>query len=199
MTKPLLLFDFDGTIADSFPQFVLAFNHELERRGMKPVINTEPYRALSTKEILRSFRVRWYQFPFIVRRVRAFMIERLHDAKPHKGMVATLKALHKKYRIGVATTNDAKAVRSYLDAHNIPCDLLVGNIGLFGKGRALKRLAKREGPIVGYVGDEVRDMKAAQKARVRTIAVSWGYNTPATLKALSPDVFVTNAKELLQL
>ncbi len=199
MSKPLVIFDFDGTIADTFPQFFLTINHELEKLGRTRITNPAPYRAMNTREVIAKLQVPWYALPFIIRRARVVLRAALPSARVHTGMAQALRALHKTHTIGVVTSNDAVTVRSYLEKHAIPFDHFIGNVGLFGKARALKRMAACAEHVVGYVGDETRDIEAAHKAGMRAIAVSWGYNTPAILKKFKPDVFVTNAKQLQKL
>lgn len=199
MTKPLIIFDFDGTIADTFPQFVLTLNHELERLGRDRIKDPEPYRAMNSRQVIRTFKIPWYVFPFMVRRARAVLRAALPSAPVHRGMTQALRALHKTHTIGIVTSNDARAVRAYLDKHSIPYDTLVGNVSLFGKARALKRVVKNATRVVGYVGDETRDIEAAHKAGICAIAVGWGYNTPAVLKQHQPTIFITNPKELQKL
>ena len=50
-----------------------------------------------------------------------------------------------------------------------------------------------------YVGDEVRDIKAAKKARVRVIAVTWGLNSRKILEKEHPDYLVDRPQELLKI
>jgi phosphoglycolate phosphatase-like HAD superfamily hydrolase len=40
---------------------------------------------------------------------------------------------------------------------------------------------------VFYIGDETRDIEAAKKAGIKSIAVTWGYNTKAILDNSNPD------------
>jgi phosphoglycolate phosphatase len=50
-----------------------------------------------------------------------------------------------------------------------------------------------------YVGDEIRDIKAAKKAEVPMAAVTWGFNSPESLHAQSPEHVITSPHELLHL
>jgi phosphoglycolate phosphatase len=48
-----------------------------------------------------------------------------------------------------------------------------------------------------YVGDEDRDIIAAKKAKIKNIAVSWGYNSKNKLRQLNPDFLVNSPKEMV--
>jgi CRISPR-associated protein Cas8b1/Cst1 subtype I-B len=50
-----------------------------------------------------------------------------------------------------------------------------------------------------YVGDETRDIEAAKKAGIQSIAVSWGYLSREILEKYKPDYIIDNPKELLDI
>jgi len=52
---------------------------------------------------------------------------------------------------------------------------------------------------VFYVGDETRDVEAARKAGVKTIAVTWGFNGEDILKKQKPDYLARRPEELIAL
>ena len=49
---------------------------------------------------------------------------------------------------------------------------------------------------VYFVGDEVRDIEAGKKTRIKTIAVSWGYNTKDALARERPDYLIDSPLDL---
>ena len=51
---------------------------------------------------------------------------------------------------------------------------------------------------VVYVGDEVRDIKAAKRAGMKIIAASWGYNEREALEKYKPDLIVDRPVELIE-
>ncbi|HLB58081.1 MAG TPA: HAD hydrolase-like protein, partial [Gammaproteobacteria bacterium] len=48
-----------------------------------------------------------------------------------------------------------------------------------------------------YIGDETRDIQAAKKNHIYSIAVTWGFNNKKVLAAEKPDFLIDNPKELL--
>jgi phosphoglycolate phosphatase len=50
-----------------------------------------------------------------------------------------------------------------------------------------------------YVGDEVRDVEAARGAGMRSLAVSWGFNSESVLRASHPDSLAFEPSELSSL
>ena len=76
---------------------------------------------------------------------------------------------------------------------------VVGYPRLFGKGKALRRIVRAEHvdrADVLYVGDEVRDIEAARKARVASAAVTWGLHAEAILRDNHPDHVVDLPSQL---
>ena len=55
--------------------------------------------------------------------------------------------------------------------------------------------------IVGrlIVGDELRDVKASQKAGIPIAAVTWGFNSRASLAASEPDYLFDTPSDFLRL
>jgi phosphoglycolate phosphatase-like HAD superfamily hydrolase len=190
-----ILFDFDGTIADTFPQFVKAVNHQLEKLGREPITEPRRYQHLGLREAVREFRVPLWRLPLFVKGARALLMEWTAGARVHKGMKGALRALRKKYEVIIVTSNSAAVVEAYCVKHAIKVDGIVGDLGIFGKARALRKLQKTK-TIVGYVGDEVRDLRACRKVGMKMIAVTWGYNSRAAFKTHKPDALITSAKQL---
>ena len=50
-----------------------------------------------------------------------------------------------------------------------------------------------------YVGDEVRDIKAAKKAGVKVASVTWGYNLESVLSSFHPDYIINRPEDLIKL
>jgi phosphoglycolate phosphatase len=50
-----------------------------------------------------------------------------------------------------------------------------------------------------YVGDEMRDVAAAKKAKVAVAAVSWGFHAEALLRGMGPDAVLAEPGELVGL
>jgi phosphoglycolate phosphatase-like HAD superfamily hydrolase len=118
-------------------------------------------------------------------------------------MKETIETLHKKgYFLGIVTSNTEKNVLRFLEINHITSfDFIHDEKNIFGKGRTIKsvikkyRLNKNEAV---YVGDEVRDIEAAEKSGIRSISVSWGFNTKKLLQRHSASTIVNTPQELLQ-
>ena len=117
-------------------------------------------------------------------------------------MKDTLTALKAQgYRLGIVTSNTRSTVDSFLNTQQLDSlfDFVHAGRGLLGKARILRRLVKQyrlQPAEVLYIGDETRDVEAAQQVAIATIAVSWGFNSRVVLEQQNPDVIIDDPREL---
>lgn len=202
----LLLFDFDGTVADTLEISHGILNDLAAEFGFKPLPREqlETARAMSTRQFIRHLGVSNWRVPRIAKRGLELLYERIESVNPIEGMPEVLAELHGRgHRIGILTSNSESNVAAFLSRHNLPYFHFVRTSSkLFGKGRQMKRILKAEKitPTEAlYVGDETRDIEAAKETGLRMAAVTWGYNSKEALEALSPDHLLHSPSQLLLL
>jgi phosphoglycolate phosphatase len=202
----LIIFDFDGTLADSFAWFVQTLNQLAPRWGFRPIQNhqlAEALRHLSAAEILRSLGVAGWKIPWIARDLRARMRRDIQLIRPFDGVLPMLRRLaQSECQLGIASSNVFENVRHVLGSECIrDFAALECGIALGGKHRRLSRLCRRLGVAPDralYIGDELRDIEAARRAGVAAAAVAWGYNHEAALIAQQPDLFFRTVAEIAE-
>lgn len=201
----VILFDFDGTIADSFAP-VLKIANQLAIEYGYPVVQPEEIehlQNLGSREIVRRSGVSLIQLPFLLMRLRRELNREIHHLQPFPDMKAALVALKKQgYMLGIATSNSRENVLAFLEAQSFTnlIDMIGTGLTLFGKDRVIQRTLKRhklDPAIVIYVGDETRDIEAARKICIKIIAVSWGYSSSQVLAAQQPDRLIHHPNELI--
>jgi phosphoglycolate phosphatase len=197
-----VIFDFDGTIADSFEIFVLSLETILKRP--KPLSSQEinDSRKLSLREIIKRLEVKKWQFPLLVLKGKREISKHMDQVEVFKGMPEALEELSNAgYEIYILSTNTDNNIDNFLKKYQIKkyVKRVYADIGLRGKAKSLRKLRKREGLTNTdciYVGDETRDIEAAQKADVKCVAVSWGYSAPEALETYKPDALVNRPADL---
>jgi len=193
MPYKLIVWDFDGTVVDSGPLMLAVFNRLAPELRYRPVDDPEAARSLSTREFLRRHGISLWRLPRLIRRFHAAAAEEAENIKLFPGLSDSLASLRAAgFRLGILSSNKEETIRRCLRANGAEGQFafVVGYPRLFGKGKALRRIvrAERLGPEeVLYIGDEVRDIEAARKARVASAAVIWGLNSEALLRACAPD------------
>jgi phosphoglycolate phosphatase len=103
-------------------------------------------------------------------------------------------------QIGVVTSNSAENVRRVLGAENASLVRYVeGGASIFGKQPLMRRVLRASRVPASRaisIGDEIRDLHASRAAGIDFGAVGWGFATPDTLRALSPDLFFDRVDEI---
>ncbi len=101
------------------------------------------------------------------------------------------------------SSNSNQNIQTFLDQHELTCfSEIVSDIGLFGKVKAIRKLIKDnhwQNKNVFYIGDEIRDIKAAKKAKISSIAVTWGYNAEQALITHQPDHVISSSNTLIEI
>jgi phosphoglycolate phosphatase len=193
MPFKLVVFDFDGTLADSLGGMVRIFNQLAPELGHRPVEDVAAARAMTTRQFLKHHGIPFWRLPRLVRRYRALAAADADTTRLFPGLPEAVAALRANgSRLGVLSSNSEENIRRSLRANGIEefFAFVVGYPKLFGKGRALKRILRAERAErsdVLYVGDEVRDVEAARKAGVTSAAVTWGVHAESLLRANRPD------------
>jgi phosphoglycolate phosphatase len=197
-----IIFDFDGTIADSF-KVAIEVTHDLTHREqlVKPE-EVERLRHMRMLDVARELKVPKWQWPFLLIRGRSHMTKRLGEVQTFPGTPAMLQALHDdRYQLFIMSSNSERNVRRFLGQHGMALffQKVYGNVGLLGKAPALKKIL-RENDIQPteaiYVGDEPRDIEASKHAGMPCVAVAWGYNAPELLAEHAPMVVVRKVSQL---
>jgi phosphoglycolate phosphatase len=201
----LVVWDFDGTLADSLPTAVRIFNRLAPEMGFKPLEDVNAARGLSMRQFLRQQGISLWRLPRLVRKYHAAAAEEADKLKLAAGLAETLTAIAGSgVRLGVLSSNREDNIRRCLRANGAEGHFafVVGYPRLFGKAKALKRILRAElmtRADVLYVGDELRDVEAAKKAGVRVAAVTWGFHTVELLRTGAPDFVVSDPCELVGL
>jgi phosphoglycolate phosphatase len=203
--KKTIIFDFDGTIADSFEVIKNILLNLSSEFGYKKLSENEiaQLRKKPPLEIIKITGVSFYKIPFLILRVKKEMHKHIPGISPVYGIKESLLDLKsKKYILGIVTTNSERNVRSFLQKNGLDFfDFIQSANNIFGKTQVLNHVLKNRKinkDDVVYVGDEIRDIEAAKKAGIKIVAVSWGFNTKDGLKKFHPDVVIDTPDFLLR-
>ncbi len=199
----VLLFDFDGTIADSFDTMQDVFYEITGKERIKDAARIARLRQLPLRKTIKELQIRSWQVPGLLVRGRAQLTKHIDDIEVFPGMAHTIRELHADgYQLYVMSSNSVQNVQQFLAHHNLDTFFtrIYGNIGLFHKASAIRKVLRssRFTPQeCAYIGDEARDIDGATKAGVFMISVSWGYNDEQLLREHHPDAMVKIPKEII--
>lgn len=205
MTDKIILFDFDGTIADTYQAIADITNELSSEFGYKPVDREELLllKNLSSREIVKKTEISLFKIPFLVKRVRKELTKEIGELKPIEGIDRVLFKLKAHgYRLGIVTSNDRENVEIFLAKNNLDSlfNFIYSSTSIFGKHRTIDRIVRQKKlnrDEIVYVGDETRDIRAARKSRIGIVAVSWGFNSGDILAEHKPDFLVDRPQQLI--
>lgn len=205
-SRPVVIFDFDGTIADSLQLVIQQYNRIAPGYRAKRVDVAElpRLRAAKANAVLKEHNIQFWKLPFMVSHMRFAMRHQVDGLQPFAGMVEALRGIAAAgIRCSVLSTNSSANITRFVRRHDVQVfDHIAGGASMFGKARALRKLIAAQGlrpDQVIYVGDEARDIDAAHQAHIRALAVSWGYADRATLSAHRPWALADRPEQLLEL
>jgi phosphoglycolate phosphatase len=206
MAIKVIIFDFDGTIADSRDAFVNIVNRLAPTFGYQPVGTSEleELTNLSSEEIIKRAKICQLKIPFILRQIKKELNKEIGNLKPIYQIGNSLISLKQEgYQLGIITSNLKENVEIFLKNNQLDelFNFVCSGITLFGKNKVIDKFIKQNNlqpHEVIYVGDETRDITAAKKSKVRVIAVAWGFNSPEILAKFQPDFLLDNPQELVE-
>lgn len=205
MKYHLLVWDFDGTLADTLGVSLRLFNELAARHGFRPVTDLEGARHLGTIAFLRAHGIPLLKLPLLMREFLAMQRREIASVRLFPGIAETVAVLRQRgCRLGVLSSNARDNILACLEGHGAAgaFEFVVGYTRLLGKGRALRRLLreqKAEPARVLYVGDELRDIEAAREAGADVAAVTWGLHAGEFLAKHGPTYLVTRPAEVVDL
>jgi phosphoglycolate phosphatase len=202
-----LVFDFDGTIADTLAETRRIFNEMAPDFGIRQVAEheLEHLRHLSLKQLLTHLDIPKRRVPGLISRGTGMMRGNITRLQVIEGMTEVIIELRRHVHcFGILTSNATANVDLFLRTHGLrePFDFISSTSKLTGKAKHLKAIRKtfslRPEEML-YIGDELRDVKASQKAGIPIAAVTWGFNSRESLAAESPDYLFNHPTDFLRL
>jgi HAD superfamily hydrolase (TIGR01549 family) len=207
MIHQTLVFDFDGTIADTLGETRRIFNRMAPDYGIRQVEEheLEQLRHLSLKQLLSHLEIPKRRVPSLISRGTGMLRGSIERLQMIEGMHEVIVELRRHVdRLGILTSNATANVELFLRTHGLrePFDFISSTSKLTGKAKHLRAIRKtfslRHEEML-YIGDELRDVKASQKAGIPVAAVTWGFNSRESLAAEKPEYLFDHPADFLRL
>ncbi len=207
MKRPsLIIFDFDGTIANTVTPGLIYANEILMEMGKDPITHKDfqLLRNKSTQEVLKHFKLTLLEIPALALRLRRRVRQNIAEMKPYPAIPFVLNELKKRgYQLEILTSNAKDLVQQFLINNNLSqFNNITSERDLFGKHISLAKLLRRhklQPDDCIYVGDEVRDVEACKKAHIPIISVTWGLQAEEILKIAGCSYVAEKPEDILEI
>ena len=201
----LVIFDFDGTLADTFPFFLEAYSVVAAAHGLRRLDHRQldTLRGLSSRQLMAHVGLPLWKLPRVAQHFHTLMGERIEQIALFDGMHVLLRQLAAQgVQLAIVSSNSLANVRRVLGPDSAALFTRIEcGVALFGKRSKLRRLVRASGvprARVLCVGDELRDADAALAEGLAFGAVTWGYSSAAALRARAPTLLLRDVAELAQ-
>jgi phosphoglycolate phosphatase len=204
MRYQLIIFDFDGTLADTFPGFARVFDQAADKYGFKRLDRAQHHvlRGADARQIMAHHDIPLWKVPAIARFMRAGLADDIDNIKLYAGVGDALRALSARgVALTIVSSNSLGNVRAVLGPElaalfsHLEC-----GASLFGKPAKVRKVLAATGIAPEHamlIGDEIRDAKAAADVGVDFGAVAWGFNHVEALLACDPRQVFHQVAELV--
>jgi HAD superfamily hydrolase (TIGR01509 family) len=198
-----VLFDWDGTLLDSFEADANAYKNMFGALGM----------SWSMAELKRLYSPNWHNVYRAAHLPRAKWEEadrlwrlfyRKQQPKLQPGALRVLRALDRRFKLALVSSGSRSRVRKQLREHDVSSMFLAKVCSEDAPRRkphpaplrmALEKLRAQPRASV-YLGDAPEDIEMAHRAGVRAIGVLGGSPVPERLRAASADALIATIREL---
>lgn len=192
---PLAIFDLDGTLVDSFPWFLRVVNDIARDFDFRPVApgDIAGLRRAGARDILKHLELPLWKVPRVTAHMRRMKRAHLSELPLFPGVPEMLDALRSKgIKIALVSSDSEANARLQLGGSAVHFSDFACGASLFGKAAKFRRIVKRArvAPSAAIaIGDELRDVDAAEAVGLAFGGVAWGYADPDALRARRPQAW----------
>ncbi len=195
-----VIFDWSGTLSDDFLPVCKASSIVLKKYGIKNV-SMDKFRDEFELPALNFYRR--YLPNINIEQLRKDFVEAIYSIegpKPFPEAMKFLKSIHEKgVKIALLSSHLQKKVEEEMEEYGFSkfFDHVKGSV--HDKREEIMELLDKCGFKVeetAFVGDMTHDIETGKMANVRTIAVTWGYESKEKLEKANPDYIVESFEEL---
>jgi phosphoglycolate phosphatase len=201
----LIIFDYDGVLADTLNDLIRFGQQACDQLGVKHTVTKDD---LSNLEVM-SFATFGQACEVPEHLIDEFVKISLNlfagkESPPDifDGLSDVIRHLSSKHKIAIVTTNSSKNVHAFLNKHRLD-NLIHAVYGVDTPGSKAQKISlarERFGEeSVFMIGDALSDLRTAKEAGVTSIAVTWGHQSLEALMKGKPEYVVNSPHELIEI
>lgn len=203
----LILFDFDGVLADTLGDMLRFAQETCSELGIQHVVTQDDLsnlEVMSFAEYGRACEMPEQLVEEFVRRCTGKFGAKKSPPAIFEELDEIVRKLSASHILGVVTGNTKQNVETFLIEHGLD-DCIRAVYGVDSPGSKAEKISLAQTQFAGeneavfMVGDSLSDIRAARQAGVKSIAVSWGHQSLEMLIRAAPDYLVHSPQELPEL
>lgn len=204
--KKIILFDFDGTIADTLHLSLEIVNEYLTSESYPLISEKElkDLRNMSPLQLITHFKFPIWKIPTLVKLVREDLYKEADKIKIFPGiekLIVNLKANN--FHLAILSSNIRETIDKFLNRYRLTAfDYIKCEPNILEKAKLIKSFLKEHSlgtKDVIYIGDEIRDIEACRRVGIQIISVAWGFNDASSLQKLKPDFLAKTPARILSI
>lgn len=204
----LIIFDYDGVLADTLDDLLLFGQRACDQLGVKHLVTKSDLNNLEVMSFASYGRACGVPDTLVDEFVKIclnFFAEKKSPPAIFAGLNDVVSHLSVNHKIAVVTTNSAQNVNAFLVQHGLD-ELVHAVYGVDSPGSKAQKISMARSRLlengghgsVFMVGDSLSDIRAAKEASVTSIAVTWGHQSVENLLRGNPDYVVSSPHNLIQ-
>ncbi len=196
----LIMFDFDGVIADSLDEQSTAFEDTMRANGLHELANRSTFLDFTEANWFEALAGAGLPEDVVSEVEDAFGAVSSPDLFP--GMAEVVERLAAAHPVVVITSSRTADVEAILHEHGVRgvVEVIGGDVEP-SKTRKIRSVRRRYGESIPawYVCDTVGDVHEAREAGAGTVGVAWGWHGEERLVGADPDHMAWRPSDLLDL
>ncbi|HSO13873.1 MAG TPA: HAD family hydrolase [Anaerolineales bacterium] len=204
----LIIFDFDGVLADTLDDLIQFGQEVCDELGIKHVVNKEDLSNLESMSFAsfgRACEVPEHLVDEFVQRCLKRFAERKSPPAIFNGLSVIIREFAINNTLAIITTNSSQNVNAFLIEHDMDqCIHTVYGVDIPGSKAQKIAMARNQFSAdanresVFMIGDSLSDITAAKEASVTSVAVTWGHQSLEHLLRGNPDYVVHFPQDLVE-
>jgi phosphoglycolate phosphatase len=204
----LVIFDYDGVLADTLGDLLLFGQKACSQLGVKHRVTKDDLDNLEVMSFATYGRACQVPEPLVDEFVKICLDSFAEKKSPPAiflGLSSVIRYLSLNHRIAVVTTNSSRNVNDFLAEQGLD-GLIDAVYGIDSPGSKAQKIAMARDQLLGnrmqesvfMVGDSLSDVLAAKEAAAVSVVVTWGHQRLENLLRGNPDHVVSAPHELIE-
>jgi phosphoglycolate phosphatase len=204
----LIIFDYDGVLADTLDDLLLFGQEACDKLGIKHLVTKDDLTNLEVMSFATYGRACEVPEQLVNEFVKICLTSFAKKNSPpaiFPGLNSVVRHLSMNHRIAIVTTNSSQNVNDFLVEHGLD-GLIDAVYGVDSPGSKAQKIGiarnqaldNRKQKSVFMVGDSLSDVLAAKEASVTSVVVTWGHQSLEYLLRGNPDHVISSPHELIE-